>query len=70
MLSCAMPVKEAVVRARVDEKLKKDAENILRQPGLSQTEAAHDNDDLVLPRFNRQAGIDSLQSNSPFHSFA
>lgn len=34
-----MPVRESVVRARVDEKLKKDSENILRQLGLSQTEA-------------------------------
>lgn len=34
-----MPVKEAVVRARVDAKLKRDSENILRQLGLSQTEA-------------------------------
>jgi DNA-damage-inducible protein J len=34
-----MPVKEAVVRARVDEQLKRDSEDILRQLGLSQTEA-------------------------------
>jgi addiction module RelB/DinJ family antitoxin len=34
-----MPVKEAVVRARVDERLKRDSEDILRQLGLSQTEA-------------------------------
>ncbi len=34
-----MPVKEAVVRARVDAKLKRDSEDILRQLGLSQTEA-------------------------------
>jgi addiction module RelB/DinJ family antitoxin len=34
-----MPVKEAVVRARVDQKLKKDSEEILRQLGLSTTEA-------------------------------
>lgn len=34
-----MPVRESVVRARVDEKLKKDSEDILRQLGLSQTEA-------------------------------
>lgn len=34
-----MPVKEAVVRARVDEKLKKDSETILRKLGLSPAEA-------------------------------
>ncbi|MES2706515.1 MAG: type II toxin-antitoxin system RelB/DinJ family antitoxin [Verrucomicrobiota bacterium] len=34
-----MPAKEAVVRARVDDKLKRDSEDILRQLGLSQTEA-------------------------------
>jgi DNA-damage-inducible protein J len=34
-----MPIKEAVVRARVDEKLKKDSEGILRSLGLSSTEA-------------------------------
>jgi DNA-damage-inducible protein J len=34
-----MPVKEAVVRARVDEKLKKGSEKILRQLGVSPTEA-------------------------------
>jgi addiction module RelB/DinJ family antitoxin len=34
-----MPTKEAVVRARVDSKLKRDSEDILRQLGLSQTEA-------------------------------
>ena len=34
-----MAIKEAVVRARVDEKLKKDSETILRQLGLSSTEA-------------------------------
>ena len=34
-----MPTKEAVVRARVDTKLKRDSEDILRQLGLSQTEA-------------------------------
>ncbi len=34
-----MPPKEAVVRARVDERLKRESEDILRQPGLSQTEA-------------------------------
>lgn len=34
-----MPNKEAVVSARVDEKLKRDSEDILRQIGLSQTEA-------------------------------
>lgn len=34
-----MPAKEAVVRARVDERLKRDSEDILRQLGLSQTEA-------------------------------
>jgi len=34
-----MAIKEAVVRARVDVKLKKDSESILRQLGLSPTEA-------------------------------
>lgn len=34
-----MPTKESVVRARVDSKLKRDSEDILRQLGLSQTEA-------------------------------
>jgi DNA-damage-inducible protein J len=34
-----MAVKEAVVRARVDEKLKRDSEVILRRLGISQTEA-------------------------------
>ena len=34
-----MAIKEAVVRARVDEKLKKDSETILRRLGLSSTEA-------------------------------
>lgn len=34
-----MPVKEAVVRARVNAQLKRDSEDILRQLGLSQTEA-------------------------------
>lgn len=34
-----MPTKEAVVRARVDSRLKRDSEDILRQLGLSQTEA-------------------------------
>jgi addiction module RelB/DinJ family antitoxin len=34
-----MPTKEAVVRARVDERLKRDSEDILRQLGLSQAEA-------------------------------
>jgi addiction module RelB/DinJ family antitoxin len=34
-----MPNKVAVVRARVDERLKRDSEDILRQLGLSQTEA-------------------------------
>ena len=34
-----MATKEAVVRARVDERLKRDSEDILRQLGLSQTEA-------------------------------
>lgn len=34
-----MPVKEAVVRARLDATLKRDSEAILRQLGLSQTEA-------------------------------
>lgn len=34
-----MPVKEAVVRVRVDEKLKRDSALILRQLGLSPTEA-------------------------------
>ncbi len=34
-----MPIKEAVVRARVDSRLKRDSEDILRQLGLSQTEA-------------------------------
>lgn len=34
-----MPIKEAVVRARVDQKLKADSEAILRQLGLSTTEA-------------------------------
>jgi addiction module RelB/DinJ family antitoxin len=34
-----MPIKEAVVRARVDENLKRESEDILRQLGLSQTEA-------------------------------
>lgn len=34
-----MPVKESVVRARVDVKLKEDSESILRQLGISQTEA-------------------------------
>jgi DNA-damage-inducible protein J len=34
-----MAVKEAVVRARVDEKLKRDSEMILRRLGISQTEA-------------------------------
>ena len=34
-----MPVKEAVVRARMDQKLKEDSETILRQLGLSSTEA-------------------------------
>lgn len=35
----AMAVKEAVVRARVDEKLKHDSEAILHRLGISQTEA-------------------------------
>lgn len=34
-----MPNKESVVSARVDEKLKRDSEDILKQLGLSQTEA-------------------------------
>lgn len=34
-----MPLKEAVVRARVDVKVKRESENILRQLGLSQSEA-------------------------------
>lgn len=34
-----MPIKEAVVRARLDEKLKKDSEAILRRLGVSPTEA-------------------------------
>lgn len=34
-----MAIKEAVVRARVDEKLKKESETILRRLGLSSTEA-------------------------------
>lgn len=34
-----MPSKESVVRARVDSRLKRDSEEILRQLGLSQTEA-------------------------------
>jgi hypothetical protein len=34
-----MAVKEAVVRARVDKKLKHDSETILRRLGISQTEA-------------------------------
>jgi DNA-damage-inducible protein J len=34
-----MATKEAVVRARVNEKLKKESEGILRQLGLSPTEA-------------------------------
>ena len=34
-----MAIKEAVVRARVDAKLKEDSESILRQLGLSPTEA-------------------------------
>ena len=34
-----MPVKEAVVRARVDQKLKEDSELILRELGLSPAEA-------------------------------
>ncbi len=34
-----MATKESVVRARVDEKLKKESEGILRQLGLSPTEA-------------------------------
>lgn len=34
-----MPTKEAVVRARIDSRLKRDSEDILRQLGLSQTEA-------------------------------
>jgi addiction module RelB/DinJ family antitoxin len=34
-----MPIKEAVVRARVDERLKKDSESILRRLGISQTGA-------------------------------
>jgi addiction module RelB/DinJ family antitoxin len=34
-----MADKEAVVRARIDEKLKRDSETILRRLGISQTEA-------------------------------
>jgi DNA-damage-inducible protein J len=34
-----MPAKQAVVRARLDERLKRDSEDILRKLGLSQTEA-------------------------------
>ncbi len=34
-----MASKEAVVRARVDERLKRESEDILRQLGLSQAEA-------------------------------
>jgi len=34
-----MAVKEAVVRARVSEKLKRDSDTILRRLGISQTEA-------------------------------
>ena len=34
-----MPTKEAVVRARIDPRLKRDSEDILRALGLSQTEA-------------------------------
>jgi addiction module RelB/DinJ family antitoxin len=34
-----MAAKEAVVRARVDEKLKRDSDAILRRLGISQTEA-------------------------------
>jgi DNA-damage-inducible protein J len=75
-----MPFKEAVVRARVDEQLKQDSESILRQLGLSPTEAIRlflaqvvlkkglpfavalpsEDDDLLLPRPQRQAAIDSL----------
>jgi addiction module RelB/DinJ family antitoxin len=35
-----MAVKEAVVRARVDEKLKRDSDEILSRLGISQTEAS------------------------------
>lgn len=76
-----MAIKEAVVRARVDEKLKKESEAILRQLGLSPTEAIRmfftqitlrrglpfavslqtdENEDLLLPRAQRQKAIDSL----------
>ena len=34
-----MSTKEAVVRARIDPRLKRDSEDILRALGLSQTEA-------------------------------
>ncbi len=34
-----MPVKETYVRARVDERLKRDSEHILNELGLSTTEA-------------------------------
>ena len=34
-----MAIREAVVRARIDQKLKDDSESILRQLGLSTTEA-------------------------------
>jgi addiction module RelB/DinJ family antitoxin len=34
-----MAIREAVVRARVDERLKRDSEDILRQLGISQSEA-------------------------------
>ena len=34
-----MPIKEAVVRARLDAKLKKDSEAILRRLGVSPTQA-------------------------------
>ena len=39
MFICVVATKEAVVRARVDARLKRDSEDILRQLGLSQTEA-------------------------------
>lgn len=48
-----MPVKEAIVRARVDEALKRESEDILRQLGLSQTEAIR----MFLTQVVRRGGL-------------
>ncbi len=56
-----MPLKEAVVRARVDVKLKRDSEDILRQLGLSQTEAIR----LFLTQIVRRRGLPFAVALSP-----